>query len=168
MTFPKFDIIDVIVAFVLGFLCGSILFCFLRVRHHPTPPIEPDSAVSESGFESNRILADDSSSVMGVGSRCPAPATFTVTAYCPCEICCNEWSDGITASGHIIEPNDCFVAAPPDIPFGTLFSIEGYAGGQMVVVEDRGGAIQDNRLDVFFGNHDKALKWGIREFEVKQ
>jgi len=35
-----------------------------------------------------------------------------VTAYCSCEICCGEYSDGVTASGHVIQEGDRFVAAP--------------------------------------------------------
>ncbi|MHC4912599.1 MAG: hypothetical protein ACYTE5_06290, partial [Planctomycetota bacterium] len=34
-----------------------------------------------------------------------------VTAYCPCEKCCDEYSDGQTASGYDIQPGDAFVAA---------------------------------------------------------
>ncbi len=93
---------------------------------------------------------------------------FIVTAYCPCEKCCGKFADGITASGHIIQEGDCFVAAPPWIPFGTRLSIPGYVGGLMVAVEDRGGAIVGNRLDVFFSDHNEALAWGIKTFRVEQ
>ncbi|GAH06555.1 unnamed protein product, partial [marine sediment metagenome] len=27
----------------------------------------------------------------------------TVTAYCPCKICCGKWADGYTASGHKLQ-----------------------------------------------------------------
>lgn len=90
-----------------------------------------------------------------------------VTAYCPCEKCCGEFADGITASGHRIQKGDKFVAADPNIPFGTLLTIEGYAEGLPVPVLDRGGAIKGNRIDVFFDSHDEALKWGKRWLKVK-
>lgn len=93
-------------------------------------------------------------------------STFLVTAYCPCEKCCGEWSDGITASSHKIQPGDRFVAAPPWIPFGTYLTLEGYAGGLPVPVWDRGSAIRGNKFDVFFGDHDEAEKWGVKEYEM--
>ena len=82
---------------------------------------------------------------------------WRVTAYCPCEKCCGEFADGITASGapavgHII-------AAPPEIPFEKIVFIEGYG---YAVVRDRGGAIKGKRLDVLFPTHQQALEWGVK------
>lgn len=87
-----------------------------------------------------------------------------VTAYCPCSICCGNSSDGITANGHVIQSGDRFVAAPRDIPFGTVIEIPGYG---KVPVWDRGGAIKGNRLDVFFPTHQEALVWGVKLLDVK-
>lgn len=80
-----------------------------------------------------------------------------VTAYCPCTKCCGTCSPGITASGHRIEPGDVFVAAPKNIPFGTKVFVPGYGWS---TVQDRGGAIKGNRIDVFFPTHQEALEWG--------
>lgn len=159
--------IYLIIAFILGIVCTV---CF------SSPPPKPDSFALGSGFFENngpkRQVGNSPSTAIvagkGQSTEQQSRPTLIVTAYCPCEKCCGEFADGVTASGHIIEPNDCFVAADPNISFGTCLSIPGYAGGRMVSVEDRGGAIQGNRLDVFFPTHDEALAWGIREFEVKQ
>ena len=84
-----------------------------------------------------------------------------VTAYCPCPECCREFSDGITASGLPVTYNGgFFVAAPPEIPFGTMIRIPGYNNGEPVPVLDRGSAITGDRLDVFFPTHEQALEWG--------
>lgn len=88
-----------------------------------------------------------------------------VTAYCPCEKCCGEWSDGITASGHRIAPGDKFAAAPPEIPFGTLLLIPGYSD-EPVPVLDRGSAITGNKIDVYFDSHIEALNFGIKYLEI--
>ncbi len=88
-----------------------------------------------------------------------------VTAYCPCEICCGEWADGITASGSKAE--GFFVAAPPSLPFSTLVQIPGYNQGYPIPVLDRGGAIKRNRIDVFFSSHQEALNWGRQYLEVR-
>ena len=90
-----------------------------------------------------------------------------VTAYCPCEICCGEHSDGVTASGYKIQPGDTFVAADKEYPFGTEMLIAGYENAQPVKVLDRGGAITGNHLDLFFNSHQEALKWGVKYIDVK-
>jgi 3D (Asp-Asp-Asp) domain-containing protein len=90
-----------------------------------------------------------------------------VTAYCPCEKCCGEWADGITANGHKISQGDRFVAADRRFGFDTQMVIPGYNNSNTVKVFDRGGAIYDNRLDVFFNTHQEALEWGVRHLEVK-
>ena len=90
-----------------------------------------------------------------------------VTAYCPCEKCCGKYSNGQTACGHKIRPGDAFVAADKEYSFGTEIIIPGYENAEPVKVLDRGGAIRGNRLDVFFGSHEEALKWGVRHLDVK-
>jgi len=89
---------------------------------------------------------------------------FRVSAYCPCPICCGQYADGITASGHVIQPGDKFVAAPKSIPFGTVLDVPGYG---VVPVEDVGGAIKDRRLDVYFSTHQEALNYGVKYLFVK-
>jgi 3D (Asp-Asp-Asp) domain-containing protein len=97
-----------------------------------------------------------------------------VTAYCPCKKCCEQWADipvssgkRKTASGHTIKVGDKFVAAPRSYPFGTEMVIDGYAGGNVVKVEDVGGAIKNNKLDLYFDSHKTALIWGVRYVDVK-
>jgi 3D (Asp-Asp-Asp) domain-containing protein len=90
-----------------------------------------------------------------------------VTAYCPCQLCCGKYADGVTANGHVIESGDCFAAADSQYPFGTELVVPGYNGGNPVKVIDRGSAIYDNRVDVFFPSHAQALKWGVRYLDVK-
>ena len=90
-----------------------------------------------------------------------------VTAYCPCPKCCGQYADGITACGHVIQPGDTFVAAYKRYTFGTEIIVPGYSHGQAVKVLDRGGAIQGNRIDVFFHSHQEALEWGVQYLDVK-
>jgi len=96
-----------------------------------------------------------------------------VSAYCVCEKCCGSWSDGVTASGHVIQPGDHFIAAPKRYPFGTKMIIPGYNNGRPVEVKDRGGAIKGNKIDLFFGDkdgvsgHQRALNWGRQHIYVE-
>ena len=94
----------------------------------------------------------------------PDEQMFRVSAYCPCSKCCGKWSDGITASGHVIKTGDKFVAAPPGYSFGTVIEIPGYG---KVPVLDRGGAIKGNRLDCYFDTHQEALNWGVKMLKVR-
>ena len=93
--------------------------------------------------------------------------SMKVTAYCPCEKCCGKWADGITASGHKIQPGDAFVAADKRYPFGTKVIVPGYENNQPVKVLDRGGAIKGNRIDVFFSTHQEALEWGVKKLQIE-
>ena len=83
--------------------------------------------------------------------------TFKVTGYCPCLKCCGK-TDGITASGVKAKAGRT-IAAPSRYAFGTRIRLDGYG---VYVVEDRGGAIKDNRLDMFFNTHQEALNWGVK------
>ncbi len=89
---------------------------------------------------------------------------YTVTAYCPGACCCGEHADGITASGYPAE--GFIIAAPPEIPFGTIIPIDGYS--DKAVVRDRGGAFKNGsrKLDILFSTHQQALEWGVWEIEV--
>ncbi len=82
---------------------------------------------------------------------------WRVTAYCPAACCCGNFADGLTASG--VPAVGLIVAAPPDIPFGTPLTVQGYG---YAVVADRGGAITGRKLDVLFKTHQEALNWGVR------
>ena len=79
---------------------------------------------------------------------------FTITHYCPCEICCGK-TDGITKSGVKAQANRT-IAADESIPFGTELIID----GKTYVVEDRGSAIKSQRLDIFCDTHSEAITLG--------
>jgi len=81
-----------------------------------------------------------------------------ITAYCPGECCCGRWADGFTASGKRAE--GLIVAAPKRFKFGTKIYIPSYG---LATVEDRGGAITGNRIDVLLPTHEAALNWGRKQ-----
>ena len=82
---------------------------------------------------------------------------FKVVGYCPCTKCWPKLKD-TTASGVRPKVNHT-LAAPQKYKFGTKINLEGYG---IYVVEDRGGAIRDNSIEIFFSSHQEVLKWGVK------
>ncbi|MCL2383488.1 MAG: G5 domain-containing protein [Oscillospiraceae bacterium] len=96
---------------------------------------------------------------------------FQATAYCACAAICTRGSNvagqGITASGARATANRT-IAAPTRFPFGTQMRI--WSNGNLVgvfTVEDRGGAVVGNILDIYKGCHQTALGWGRRQVYVE-
>lgn len=85
-----------------------------------------------------------------------------VSAYCACAKCCGK-TNGITASGAKAKANHT-IAAPSTYKFGTKIEI---AGMGVYTVEDRGGAIKGNKIDIYFNSHAEALKFGRRNLKIR-
>ena len=86
--------------------------------------------------------------------------TYKITAYCPCSKCCGK-TTGRTASGTKATAGRT-VAASSKFAFGTKLNI----GGHIYTVEDRGGTINGNKIDIFVNSHAEALQWGVRYLPV--
>ena len=86
--------------------------------------------------------------------------TYKITAYCSCSKCCGK-TTGRTASGTQATAGRT-VAAPSKFAFGTKLNI----GGHIYTVEDRGGAIKGNRIDIYVSSHSAALQWGVKYLPV--
>jgi len=86
---------------------------------------------------------------------------FKVTAYCACAKCCGKQT-GITASGTRATAGRT-IAASGQYAFGTKLLIN----GNVYTVEDRGGAIQGNRIDIYMNTHAEALAWGVKYLPVQ-
>lgn len=85
---------------------------------------------------------------------------FKVTAYCACAKCCGK-TNGITAMGTHATAGRT-VAASSQFAFGTKLNINGH----VYTVEDRGGAIKGNKIDVYMNTHAEALAWGVKYLTV--
>ena len=97
---------------------------------------------------------------------------YIITAYCPCEKCCgaygihrpiDDYGNQIvyTASGaEAIQ--GVTIAADSDIPYGTTLYIDSHP----YIVQDRGGGIKGNRIDIYFDRHQDALNYGVQVKEV--
>lgn len=96
----------------------------------------------------------------------PKVATLNISAYCSCARCCGK-ANGITSSG--APAKEWYtVAAGSGYPIGTVIYIPALAdkpNGGWFVVEDRGGAISNNRIDVYMGSHGSAIQFGRKNLE---
>ena len=70
---------------------------------------------------------------------------------------------GITASGTRAR-RGTIAADTSKYPFGTVMYVDGYGFGR---VEDRGGAIRGDHIDLYFRTHAQALRWGKQRVAVK-
>ena len=86
---------------------------------------------------------------------------FKITAYCPCAKCCDV-ETGITASGTRATAGRT-IAASSQYSFGTKLLIN----GNVYTVEDRGGAIKGNKIDIYMNTHSEALAWGVKYLPVQ-
>ena len=95
---------------------------------------------------------------------------FKATAYCPCEKCCGKWAKNrpneivYTANGEVAKEGVTIAADWDVLPPGTEVEIEEIGTRK---VQDRGGAIRGNRIDIFFENHRDALNFGVQEVLVR-
>ena len=85
---------------------------------------------------------------------------YKITAYCSCAKCCGK-ATGRTAMGTKATAGRT-VAASGKFAFGTKLNINGH----VYTVEDRGGAIKGNKIDIFVNSHAEALAWGVRYLPV--
>lgn len=87
---------------------------------------------------------------------------FRVSFYCSASCCCGEWADGITATGTTATEGRTIAVDPNVIPLGSEVALF-YDDGSICyyTAEDIGGAIKENRIDVFMESHEEALERGI-------
>lgn len=92
---------------------------------------------------------------------------FEITGYCACERCCDQYADGITATGTEVHAGRTIAVDPTVIPYGTTVLIK-FADGlwHPFIAEDCGGAIKGNHIDIYFDTHEEALQFGRQILEV--
>ncbi len=113
--------------------------------------------------------------------QAPKPVQMSVTGYCNCSQCCSwhyNWHGrrtyssgpnkgrrkeiGITASGTRTRTGTV-AADTRRYPMGTILYVPGYGYGR---VEDTGGAIKGDTLDLWFPSHARARQWGRQTLTV--
>ncbi|MCA1012437.1 3D domain-containing protein [Halobacillus halophilus] len=122
-----------------------------------------DNQAEES--EENHSEAEDvkaSGSEDSSGEEVAKTMTMEATAYTAfCEGCSGTTYTGIDLRAN---PDRKVIAVDPDvIPLGSEVYVEGYG---KAVAGDIGGAIQNDRIDVFIPNQSDAFDFGRKDVEV--
>lgn len=123
------------------------------------------SIVSRSG---SREIAANASNILAskvIGIE-PQIVNMNTSAYCACVKCCGK-TNGITSSGELAT-SWYTVAAGRGYPIGTIIyvpSLSNQINGGWFIVQDRGGAIKNNKMDIFLDTHQEALVFGRRTLE---
>ena len=87
---------------------------------------------------------------------------YKITYYCACKQCCGK-EDGITASGAKVQEGVTVAADTSILPFGTKIYIQGIGWR---TVQDRGGAIKGNRLDIYISSHNDPMPYNVQNLDV--
>ena len=69
----------------------------------------------------------------------------------------------LPSSNNPQEARETQTANPDVLPMGTEIELDGHT----YTVQDTGGAIAGNRLDLYFDSHEDALRWGVQEKIVR-
>lgn len=136
------------------------------------------AVVFGAGFGAGRSTTQDTETVIYEPISTPVAAApvqpepeslgeFKVTYYCPCEVCCGEWADGITASGTQATQGRTVAANPQLLPYGSEILVRFEDGAEETyTVEDTGSALKGSHIDIFMDSHEAALSEGVKTAEV--
>ena len=150
-------------AFLVLFLCLAALWPVVTV----STAAQPEPYTGEPPVIADRLPGEDTpaegSAELAIGEPL---GEFRLTAYCPCMKCCGK-TDGITSTGTLAAEGRTIAVDPRVIPYGSAVTIY-FADGTVhtYTAEDCGGAIKENRIDVFFSSHDVARAFGVQSAMV--
>lgn len=115
----------------------------------------------------NPALTSSTALAKKVEGITPIIKSFNTSAYCACIKCCGK-TNGITASG--AKATQWYtVAAGSGYKMGTVIyipALKDKPNGGWFVVQDRGGAISNSKLDIYMDSHNAALQYGRKTLEA--
>lgn len=151
------------VCFMIGLIIGNILVWGIS------------SLFKKESIESNTTPESiiETSSETIPEPKITSLGDYKLTAYCSCERCCHGWATNrpidengnpivYTANMSVAKQGVTVAADTNILPFGTTLLIDGHE----YTVQDRGGAIKGNRIDVYFDDHQSALEFGVQYKEI--
>lgn len=156
------------ISFILT-LVGTVLLCVSFVLAAGTPEAEGITQDTKKITQNAHLDVTEGPEMLDIVTE-DDWVSAVATAYCPCEICCGIWGENrldsivYTASGAIAEEGVTIAADWSIYPPGTVIQVEGMGE---YIVQDRGAAIEGQRIDIYFENHEDALQFGVQEVNIK-
>lgn len=150
-------------AFLALFLCLAALRPVVTV----STAAQPEPYTGEPPVIADKLPGEDKPAEGSAELTIGEPlGEFKLTAYCPCTKCCGK-TDGITSTGTTATEGRTIAVDPRVIPYGSTVTIY-FPDGTVhtYTAEDCGGAIKENRIDVFFSSHDAARAFGVQSAMV--
>ncbi len=132
--------------------------------------INKEAVTSRSNVERTKLVelpkTSDNSLAKKVEGKTPIVKTFNTSAYCSCTKCCGKTSN--TTSSGVAPSTWHTIAAGTAYPLGTIIyipALQDKPNGGWFIVQDRGGSISSNKLDIYMGSHTQALQYGRKNLE---
>lgn len=138
---------------IIGFMC-----CEHKYKH------EEKAKKHERTVDVERDKEGDTNQVVEPVSL----GNFKLTGYCSCSLCCGKWANnrpnGVVygAIGEELKEGYSIAVDPTVIAYRTEVIIN----GRTYKAQDCGGGIKGNEIDVYFEDHDEALRFGVQYEEV--
>lgn len=134
------------------------------IKPSSEPTINPVIETSETSTPTDSVQKDPELVSLG---------EYKLTAYCGCPKCCGKWGENrpldetgkpivYTANQSIAKEGVTIAADINVLPYGTAIIIDGHR----YIVQDRGGSIAGNKIDIYFESHQAALEFGVQYKEV--
>ena len=165
--------IFIITTFVLILIILDVVFCSYIYMNKNIGPgyfnvenvIKEDEEKKEIDLSNNRIvkISTDSNLYIHDGviyKKGEDKGRFSLSGYCACKKCSS--GTGITYSGAHVRENHTIAADLKVLPIGSIIILENATGkdGQVYdgvyVVEDKGGGVKNNHLDIYRPTHELA------------
>lgn len=168
----KLLLISWLISMVIGFIIGSILsWGFNRIFKNES--IEPATEVMNSTMVCEPNVEPISNAIPTPEPKITSLGEYKLTAYCSCEKCCGYWTSirpldeygnpiVYTANMSVAKQGVTVAADTSVLPFDTKILIDGHE----YTVQDRGGAIKGNCIDIYFESHEEALQFGVQYKEI--
>lgn len=159
-----------VVCFLIGLVIGVLLFWGIsslsKDEVHAETTESTDTTMMYEPTITPEPMTAPEPEIISLGE-------YKLTAYCACEKCCGNWATNrpidrngnpiVYTANQSIAKQGVTVAADTDIiPFDSKILIDGHE----YTVQDCGGGIKGNRIDVYFESHEEALQFGVQYKEI--